>query len=209
MPDGADIVANEPTLDVTAEQIARTYAQALLAAAGDSAAEAVGDLEAVRAEVLSKHPGFAEALRSAFLDHEARVAMIDRVFGVRVVPSVVNFLKVLSAHGRMEIVGEVARQARLLHDEANNRVPVLVKLAHAVDDAVVAQIEKTIRDKTGVDPVTTVEVDPSLLGGLEVRVRDTVFDGSLRTAFAKAHKSIVNQTISAIENSPERFTLAE
>ncbi|QDT68569.1 ATP synthase subunit delta [Planctomycetes bacterium MalM25] len=209
MADLSDTPPQEPVLDVTAEQIARTYAEGFLGAAGDDPTAAVEDLEAVRAEVLGAFPQFAAALRSAFLDHDARVAMIDRVVGGRVAPSVLNLLKVLSAHGRMELVGEVVRQARKLFDQKCGREDVLVRLAHSADPALLSEIEQTVRAKTGIEPIIRVEIDPELVGGLEIRVGDTVFDGSVRTAFKKAHKQIVDQTVEAIESRPERFTLAE
>lgn len=209
MPDGASTAKHETVMDVSAEQIARTYAQGFLGAAGTDAAAAVGDLEAIRDEVFAKHPSFGEAMRSAFIGHPVRAEMIDRVLGSRVAPVVVNLLKVLSAHGRMVIVGEVARQARKLYDTTQNRAPVLVRLAHAAEPGLLAEIEQTVRAATGIEPIMTVEIDPSLVGGVEIRVGDTVFDGSVRTAFQKAHKEIVSKTVSAIESRPERFTLVD
>ncbi|MEQ8846351.1 ATP synthase F1 subunit delta [Botrimarina sp.] len=209
MAAGAEKPKHETVLDVTAERIARTYAEALLGAAGDSDTQAVEDLEAVVGEVLAEHPKLAETLRSAFVDHPVRIGIIDRVFGGRVSPTVVNFLKVLSAHNRMNVIRLVAREARELLDDAHGRVRVRVRLAHAADDALLAQIEQTVREKTGAEPVLRVEVDPDLVGGLEIRVGDTVYDGTVRTAFAKAHRAIVAQTVLAIESNPRRFTLAE
>lgn len=199
---------HETVMDVTAEQIARTYAKGFLGAAGDSV-EVVEDLEAVQAEVFAKHPEFAEAMKSAFIDHKTRVEMIDRVLGGRVAPVVVTLLKVMSDHGRIELVGEVARQARHLYEESNNRARVVIRLASPVDDGLLKEIEDTIRQASGFDPIVSVEIDPELVGGLEVRVGDKVYDGSVRTAFAKAHKAIVNQTVAAIESQPRRFTLAD
>lgn len=206
----ADAIAspNEPVLDVTAEQLARTYATGFLDAAGDDAG-AVDELEAVSAEVFGPHPVFREAMSSAFVEHDVRVTMIDKVVGGRVGPAVVNLLKVLSDHDRMMLVREVARQARVLVDERQGKAKVLVRLARPVDDGLMGEIEQTIRAKTGIDPIIEVEIDPELVGGLEVRVGDTVFDGSVRTAFRVAHKAIVDETVQAIESKPERFTLAD
>lgn len=203
----SEAAAEKTTLDVTAEQIARTYAQAFLGAAGNDAS-AVEDLEAVHEQVIKAHPRFAEVMSSAFLDHEDRIAMIDRVLGGRVTPAVLNLFKVLSAHGRTEIAGEVARQARLLFDESAGRRPVLVRVASPIDDSLVSDIAATLRGKMGIDPVVSVEVVPELVGGVEIRVGDTVFDGTVKTAFEKAHKAIVDQTVEAIETQPQRFTVA-
>ncbi|MEN0109507.1 MAG: ATP synthase F1 subunit delta [Planctomycetota bacterium] len=210
MADGENPPAQRETaLDVTAEQIARTYAQGVLGAAGDAAESVVQELEAVRDEVLAAHPRFGETLSSAFLDHEERVAVINRTLGGRVGPITLNVLKVLSSHDRAGLIGAVAQQARKLFDARINREAVTVRLAAPVDDALMGEIEQRVRETTGVEPVVTVEIDESLVGGLEIRVGDRVYDGSLRTAFAKAHATIVAQTVEAIETKPERFTLAE
>jgi F-type H+-transporting ATPase subunit delta len=135
--------------------------------------------------------------------------MIVRVGGGRVAPVVVTLLKVMSDHGRMELVGEVSRQARRIYEESNNRARVIIRLASPVDDGLLKEIEETIRQASGFEPIVSVEIDPELVGGLEVRVGDKVYDGSVRTAFAKAHREIVNLTVAAIESQPQRFTLAE
>ena len=204
----AEAATQEAVLDVTAEQIARTYAQAFLGAAA-SDDSAVADLEAVATEVFQAHPRFREAMQSAFLEHGDRVGMIDRVLGGKVAGSVVNLLKVLSAHGRTELVSEVARQTRQLFDEAQGRTNVVVTLAREADASLLDAITQTVRQKIGKEPILEVKIDPEIVGGLEIRVGDTVFDGSVKTAFEVAHKAIVEETVQAIESNPERFTLAE
>lgn len=195
--------------DVVEEQIAQTYAQGFLGAMDPAEnGNAVADLIAIDEEILDKHPRLLKTLDSAFLDNDQRIEMIDRVFGERVSPVVVKLLKVMSSHGRIGILGSVIRQAKHLFNNMQNRAEVLVRLAHPVNDELLEQIGQTIREKMGVEPVMTVEIDADLVGGLEIRVGDTVFDGSVRTAFAKAHKTIVEQTIEAIESQPERFTVA-
>ncbi|MGL4512017.1 MAG: ATP synthase F1 subunit delta, partial [Lacipirellulaceae bacterium] len=169
---------------------------------------AVEELEAIVAEALRPHPKLAETLSSAFLDQRQRVEMLDRVFGGRVSGDVLNFLKVMSNHGRIGVLPSVAREARKLYNTSAGRADVLVKLAQPGDDALLAEIADVVRKQAGVEPVMRVEIDPEIVGGFEIRVGDVVFDGSLRTAFARAHKEIVRQTIAAIETNPQRFTAA-
>lgn len=201
---------DDAVLNVVEEQIARTYAQGFLGAVGDASAKEgmVAELVAIRDEVIKPYPRIIETLTSAFLDNNERVAIIDRVFGGKVSSVVINLIKVLSQHGRIGILRTVISQTEKIHNESSNRVDVIVRLAHAADSGLLQQIEETIRQKVGIEPILQVEIVPELVGGLEVQVGDTVFDGSVRTAFAKAHKKIVAQTIEAIETQPERFTLA-
>jgi F-type H+-transporting ATPase subunit delta len=201
---------HETVLDVTEERLARTYAQALLGASGGNgdAGASVEELEAIVGEMLLPHPQLGETLCSAFLDEEQRRAMIDRLMGGRVSPTVLNFVKVLSDHGRIGILSSVAREARKLYNSSAGRADVLVKLAMPADDALLDEIASIVRQHAKVEPVMRVEIDPAIVGGFEIRVGDVVYDGSLRTAFAKAHKEIVRQTIEAIETNPQRFTLA-
>ncbi len=205
----ANGTSDEKVINVTEEQIARTYALGFLGAAGSNSESLLGDLVAIRDEVLAAHPKLGEVLSSAFLDHEQRVAILDRLLGGRVAGTVLNFLKVLSQHERIGILGTVINQVESIFNEENNRVDVLVRLAHETEPHVMGEIEQTIRTKMGVEPILRVEVDPELVGGFEMRVGDTVYDGSVRTAFAKAHKMIVEQTIEAIETQPERFTVTD
>lgn len=198
----------DTVLDVTEEQIARTYAQAFLDTAGEASEAAVAELEGFCTEVLDTHPMFAGMLDSAFMDHEKRAAILDKLLGGKALPATLNLLKVLSAKGRIGIVRTVARQSRKLFNERSNLADVLVRVASPIDDATIEHIKTTVRAHTGKEPVVEVEVVPEIIGGLEVRVGDTVYDGTVRTAFKKAHKTIVAQTVEAIETNPERFTLA-
>ena len=208
MSQGTENLTSDTVLDVTEERIARVYAQALLDAAGDSSESCVEELEAFCTEVLGKHAMFEQMLSSAFVDHERRASLLDRILGGKVSDLTLNTLKVLSEKGRIGIARSVALQARKLWNEVCRRADVLVRVASPIDDATLERIKETIRAQRGVEPIVRVEIDPSLVGGLELRIGDTVYDGTIRTAFAKAHKEIVVKTVEAIETNPERFTLA-
>lgn len=213
MADGQAKVRQETVLEVTAEQIARTYAQAFLDAASEAGKEAnaegaVEELEAFVDEVLHKHPLLESMLNSAFMDHNKREAVLDRLLNGKVSAITLNLLKVLSMNGRIGLVAGVAQEARKLFNVMSKRAAVLVRVASPLDDKTSKRIEQTIRERSGLEPIMRVEVDPELVGGLEVRIEDTVYDGTIRTALAKTHKTMVEQTIEAIESNPERFTLA-
>lgn len=209
--DASKTRGHDTVLDVTGEQLAKVYAQAFLAAAGksDTSSSAVEELNAVVDEVIQAHPQFREMLQSAFISHEERVAVLDRVLGGRVEPVVLNTLKVMSAHNRLGLLRSVARQSKDLFDRESGLVPVQVRSAAPLSDEMHSLLESTLRSRLGIDPVIETAVDPEMLAGLKIRIGDTVYDGSLQTVFAKARQSIIDRAIEKLETAPDLFVAEE
>ncbi|MEM6798872.1 MAG: ATP synthase F1 subunit delta [Planctomycetota bacterium] len=209
--DASQTRGHDTVLDVTGEQLAKVYAQAFLDAAGGSmnAVDAVAELKAVVSEILDQFPQFGEAVQSAFLSSEERVALIDRVLGGRVDTVVLNTLKVMSGHNRLSLLRTVATQAQELFNRDNGLVHVDVTSAAPLTPELTGSLEATLREKLGIVPVLQPTVDPEMIAGLKLRVGDTVYDGSLKTIFGKARQSIVERAIEKIEKSPEHFLSEE
>lgn len=206
--DAPDTPKHETVLDVTGEQIARTYATAFLSAANETgnAGELVEELQAVVEQSLDSHPKFGEALRSAFISHEEQVGMIDRVFGGRVNSLVTNLLKVMSSHRRLNLLRSVATQSVELWNTQNNRITVEVVSADQLGDDLLQEISTVIERQFKIEPMLSTSVDPGMIAGLRIRVGDTVYDGSLKTVFERSRKKIIADTIEKIEKDPNLFS---
>lgn len=202
-----ELARRHTVMDVTHEQIARVYAQAFLGAANnaDNVAELVEELGSLVSDVLDRFPALEATLGSALLPHEQKVAILDRVFGGRASPVVLNFLKVLSAHGRLVIVRAVARQVEHLFNKQSGRIEVELRVANPLNEPLLSEVNSTLRTSLGAEPVVAIHVDPSLIAGFIVKVGDTVYDGSIRTRFERARKAMIERAIQQIESQPERF----
>jgi F-type H+-transporting ATPase subunit delta len=55
------------------------------------------------------------------------------------------------------------------------------------------------------EPVLQLRVDPDLLGGVVVRVRDWVYDGSLRTSLLNMHDQLIESSKHELQNRRDRF----
>ena len=194
-------------LDVTEEQIARVYAKGFLGAVAKlgNVEELIEELESIITQVLDRHPRFERALTPAFMSPEERTALLDRVFGTRVAKPVLNMLKVLSAHGRLASLRSVVRQTRLFYSKLTNRVVVDVRTPMPLADDVLSALHDTLRGKLGIQPIMHVAVDPEVLGGVVIKVGDTVYDGSVRTMFEKARRGMVDRAVQTIEMRPHVF----
>ena len=90
--------------DVGVEQVADIYAKALLGAtesAGRTAA-VLDEFDTLLSEVLDGFPRFEAVLTSGLIGHDEKAAALDRVLGKQVSPLLLNFLKVVSRHGRLD-----------------------------------------------------------------------------------------------------------
>lgn len=195
------------TFDPGREQIGAVYAKALVAAAEKAGQtdQVVEELEAVVADVFEKLPRVSAAFSSPRLAHEEKVQMIERAFAGRISPLVVTFLKVLSGHGRMDSVRAVARTARKLLNEMRGRLEVEVRTAAPLSNPLREQVARRLAALLGKEVVLHVKVDPELLGGLVVRVGDTLYDGSLSSKLQNMRASAIDRTASRFRDSLNKF----
>jgi F-type H+-transporting ATPase subunit delta len=198
---------HETVMDVTEEQIARVYAQAFLGVANKSTNvdELVGELESLVRDVLLGFPQFAEVFRSAQISHDHKVGIIDRVFGGRLSTPVLNFLKVVSHHGRLGLLRPILKIVKKLHAEQRGLTDVEVRVAKELDPGLRSELEGQLRKMLGKVPVLRVTVDPALLGGIILQVGDRVFDASIHTRLEYARRNMIDRATDMIETQPERF----
>jgi ATP synthase F1 delta subunit len=103
-------------------------------------------------------------------------------------PIIVNFLKLLIENHRMPVIFRVRRVLDTLWREVNKRLPVQVTSAVELDTATVSQIGDRIAEQTGRKVELSSTVEPDILGGLIVRVGNSVLDASIRNRLEKLRK---------------------
>ena len=194
-------------LDTSAQQLAGVYAKALL-----GATEAAGQTEAVVEElnslvtdVLDQLPMLDSVLSSGMVSHEDKVGMIDRSLGGRASPLLINFLKVLSTRGRLGILRNIRMAVRAQLDEMRGRVRVQVLTAQPIDDALAGRITDTVRAMLRAEPILERHTDENLIGGVVLRVGDTVYDASVSTQLEQMRTQMINRSIHEIQSRRDRF----
>jgi ATP synthase F1 delta subunit len=105
-------------------------------------------------------------------------------------PIIVNFLKLLIENHRMPVIFRVRRVLDTLWREVNKRLPVQVTSAVELDTATVSQIGDRIAEQTGRKVELSSTVEPDILGGLIVRVGNSVLDASIRNRLEKLRKQV-------------------
>ncbi|NBP79542.1 ATP synthase F1 subunit delta [bacterium] len=132
----------------------------------------------------------------------------ERLVAGRMQPTTSHALHVLARHGRLGIVAEVADAARRLANELAGRHEAVLTTAVALSEDDQQQVIADVERKLGVPLAATFAVDPALIGGLVVRVGDTVYDQSIASSLASLGGKLHRRTINEIQHGRDRLTSA-
>ena len=163
--------------------MAGRYATALFELALESKAveQVQADLKAFDA-LVAQSPDLTRLVRSPVFSAEeqgkALAAVLDKA-GITGVAA--NFLKVVAANRRLFAVRDMIRGFNALVAKHRGEVTAYVTVADALSDARMGEIRDTLKTVTGKDVQIDVTVDPSIIGGLKVKVGSRMVDASLRT----------------------------
>ncbi|MEI8373042.1 MAG: ATP synthase F1 subunit delta [Planctomycetota bacterium] len=213
MAESADIIARDAqnaarlSPDVGQEKVGEIYARALLGAA-EKAGQTVAvleELDAIVSEVFAQFPKLETVFGSLLVSHVEKTALLDNVFASQISRLLLNFLKVVSRHGRLDCLRAIRREARKLHEEMQGNVRVRVTTATAVDQQQIEQITATLGESLGQRLILETVVDPALIGGIVLRIGDTVYDGSVANQLQSIRQQMIDRSVHEIQSRRDRF----
>jgi F-type H+-transporting ATPase subunit delta len=200
--------ANDVSIDK--QRLGSIYAKAILGAseARSNSDAMVEELDALVDQVLKPFPDFEAALASPRISFAEKSGLLDRVFAGRISDQLLTFLKVVGQHGRLDCIRDIRRAA---HDELNRlrqRISVRVTTAEPLSNPLQERIRQQLQAKLGREIELHCTVDSDLIGGLMVRVGDTVYDGSVANQLARLKQDAINKTILQFREATDRFTVS-
>ena len=104
--------------------------------------------------------------------------------------TLVNFLELLIEKHRMPAIFRIRRYFDGLWEQENKILPVQISTATTLDDAVVKKIGDQIGKATGQKIELTADVDPDILGGIVLRVGNSILDASIRNRLDNLRKHV-------------------
>lgn len=196
--------------DSARERLGVEYARALLGAvaAPDQAATVVAELEAFVLEVLDRAPGVAALLESLRVPVAVQLAALDKTLAGRVSAPLLTFLKVVCRRRRFDCLRAIARAARSQLRAQQGRVEVLLRSATPLDDALCARISQRLEALLGQRVDLVKEQDPAVIGGVVMRVGDTVYDASVARSLERLRQTAADAVAQAARESLNLFATA-
>ena len=166
--------------------VAGRYASALLETANEQ-----GQLAAIEADIDTLQGALAESddlrrmVRSPVFSAEDQAKALDALLGrIGVNPLTLNFFKVLARNRRLFAAEDIIRAFKALAAEARGEVQAEVTSAVALNDSQLDALKEQLKNSVGKDVQLEATVDPSLLGGLIVKIGSRMIDSSLKTKLA-------------------------
>ncbi|MDQ6816917.1 MAG: ATP synthase F1 subunit delta [Actinomycetota bacterium] len=172
------------------EEIARVYARALF-----EAAEEHGILDEVRAQLAEFADTLASDRQFALFCFSPHFSTEEKKDGLKravtnAEPIFMNFLEVLVERHRMPAIYRIrARYDELWKDE-NRLLPVEVTSAVALDERTIAGIGEQVGGQAGRKVELSSRVDPDILGGIVLRVGNSILDASIRGRLNQLRKQV-------------------
>jgi F-type H+-transporting ATPase subunit delta len=163
------------------QSISRNYAEALLALARK--ANATGEwaelINAV-ANAVEQDLTLRRFLAAPQVSAGEKNAVLGKAFAGKAPPMFIKFLQKLVTNRRQVLIPDIASEYGNLLDAAEGRVHARVTVAReasaADQDAITRELSRALKKTV----VAHIAVNPAILGGIVVRVGDTVMDGSVR-----------------------------
>ena len=123
---------------------------------------------------------------------DRRATALAEMLGDRVSRPVLNLIQLLLRRGRIEELPRVAAEFRRLDDDRQGITHATATSAAPLTPDEVRALTARLEQSTGGRIALDVKVDPSLLGGLVVRVGDRLIDGSVRGRLERLRNQLIS-----------------
>jgi F-type H+-transporting ATPase subunit delta len=174
------------TLETMTASVAGRYASALFDLAKEQNAVAAVEADLVKFDgLLSMSDDLRAMVRSPVIsaDEQSKaLAAVSAKAGISGVAA--NFLGLVARNRRLFVVSEMIKNYRQLCAKSRGEVDAEVTSAMPLTDAQTAALKQVLKASAGSDVVLSAKVDPSLLGGLVVKIGSRMIDSSLKTKLA-------------------------
>ena len=176
------------------EEIAEVYARSLFEVAKEE-----DKLDDVRDQLGEVADGIGESrdlqvfFFSPYFSTEEKIQGLDKAIS-GADDTVRNFLALLIEKHRMPALFRIRQRFDELWQQENKILPVHITSAIELDESTVSNIGDRIGERTGRKVELSSAVDPDILGGIVLRVGNSVLDASIRNRLENLRRHVARGT---------------
>lgn len=194
---------------VETNAVAEVYARPLLEladeAGGDETPDAVGDELGQIVELMHDQPELRKILQDPAVRAPYRAESIQRLFQGQVSDLTHRFLQVLNTKGRLDELENIAHAVAAKLKERRGEFDADLYTAQPLTDEQANQVAERLGRAMGGKALLNRHVDPSMIGGLRLRIGDRLIDGSIATRLQQMRRSLHHRTREAVRQRADEM----
>ena len=163
---------------------------ALVAAEADGALDDVEDELFRFARLLEREPQLRAALTNPGLPDDRKTGLLQSLLGTRARPATLRLVEVAVTRPRGRSLETVLDELGRLAAARRQRLVAQVRAAAPLTDAQTERLQRVLARLYGRQVQLQVDVDPAVLGGVQVRVGDEVLDGTVARRLAEVRRNL-------------------
>lgn len=177
-----------------AKQVDITYGNALFElAVEENKVDVLLDEAKALLDIFAKSPDFIKLLDHPQMSKQEKKAVVQTTFGGRLSTEMEGLIAIVVEKGHSSKLSSVLSYFIKCVKKYKNIGVASVTSAVALSAAQKAAIENRLIETTGYEKMEmSYQEDPSLIGGLVIRIEDRVVDSSIKTKLEKLSKTLVN-----------------
>ncbi|MEI8011813.1 MAG: ATP synthase F1 subunit delta [Candidatus Omnitrophota bacterium] len=174
---------------------AKRYAEAYVefATAKIGIAKCIEDMKSLRT-VMRDTPDFLHFLRAPEIPAQEKGALIDRVLGQLLADETRTFIRYLLAKGRIDLLEAVTDYVRVVYSHGEV-VDVLLRTTFPLELDVIEKIKARVEQMAHKKANLYLELNPDLLGGVQILIGNTIIDGSVRNRLLQLKKQMLQAKV--------------
>lgn len=138
-------------------------------------------------------PSLEQAIVSPLIPAEKKREIVTGIFQDKIQEVTLFYLYLLIDKRREEIITQTEEEYIRLANEARGIVCARVTAAVELTDNEITRLRAKLSEITSCRVDLSIEIDPSIIGGLVVRIGDTVMDGSIAGHLEKIREEFLNR----------------
>lgn len=175
-------------------RIVRRYAAALF-----NSAQAADIVDLVESDLglitytFETNPRLGEAVISPLIPDQKKREIVTSVFRGKIQETTLFYLYLLIDNRREEVIEQTEEEYILLANRARGIIAAEVTAAVELTDDEVARLREKLAEETGFKVDLKINLDETIIGGLIVRIGDSVMDGSIKGQLEKIKEELLGK----------------
>lgn len=131
---------------------------------------------------------FKTMISNPVIDNTKKYEVIDEIFKNKIDDKMISFIKILIQKERFGEINEIISAYKDIVDDKNNIVRADVISAVELSDDYKSLIAEKLQTKYQKTIISDWIVDDSIIGGLVIKIKDDIFDNSIKSKIEKIGK---------------------